>query len=783
MLDLPYDWRPGDGATIDDQTYVLDRQDSDGLYRIRRSGTERLFRVPCPKTGLPVLPDATALLALQAEGRFDPLPTPLDDPNAARRRAIERDVRDASAADPRWIIRHAFLTAYDAAPCSLSIRELAASWTALLKSDETIRSLAMRHPRARRRHGRAVAPWMPSDKTLRDWIAHRGAPLDRRAGDCVSDSGRVERVRKLDHPVEIVSHWVAIAHSSRQNVRAVWRRYRAELKRIDRGEPTGRLDEQDRPIHYPRPAKSCVPLGYTSFWRRVMKTRGRDAAEAKRGREAAEKEYGGGGTLERATGVARLGKIDDSPAPSLAKIEIGGSWWVGRPTVSLLHCAYGKGWWGLDLSWEPASSSTVLRTIADASRPKRVPRDMAGKHEDLSLFCARFDRLAMDNLSAHHGRHVTDALREIGTDTDLTGAGRPRDKADTESEIGKLLRMTFSNLPNAVDPIPLRRHIGSDPPIRDIPTLAQMRVVLLRALALHNASPHKGLADRSPLSVLRQTLEQRRLPIIRPMARFLRSIGMVDYDVTLRASGIERFRCLRYVQRPGTPSLYERLRHLERPSNRTVTASVKVKVKYDAGDIGTIHVWDPVSREYATFHCDRPRYATRLPLYLHEQILACIKEDELSTVSEDDLLEWMARLFDEQSAITQAASEEERRRAARLSETAPFKRMRGQLVHVRDEDDGCDDPPSIDEMSHLSDHELACETSVDSTIDPPRGGNGGRGASSKRRGGSVSSGGDVPPPPPRPAPKRRTPAPDPSTSSARRIRPRSPSNDITWRSE
>lgn len=782
MLDLPYDWRPGDGAIIDERSHVFDRQDSDGLYRIRRSGTERLFRVPCPETGLPVLPDAAALLALQAEGRFDPLPTPLDDPDAARRRAIERDVRDASAADPRWIIRHAFLTAYDAAPCSLSKFELAAFWTALLNADETFRTLCLRHPRARRRNGRVRAPWMPSDKTLRDWIAHRGEAHDRRAGDCVSDSGRVERVRRLDHPVEIVSHWLAIAHSSRQKVRAVWRRYKAELKRIDRGEATGRLDEQGRPIRFPRPAEPHTPLGYTSFWRRVMKTRGREAAEAKRGREAAEKEYGGGGTMERATGVARLGKIDDSPAPSLAKVEIGGSWWVGRPTATLLHCAYGKGWWGLDLSWEPASSSTVLRTVADASRPKRVPRDMAATHGEFALFCAKFDRLAMDNLAPHHGRHVTDALREIGTDTDLTGAGRPRDKADTESEIGKLLQAAFSNLPNGVDPIPLRRHVDSDPPIQDIPTLARMRVVLLRAMAVHNASPHKGLAHRSPLALLRQTLEQRRLPIIRPMARFLRSIGMVEYEVTLRASGIELFVCLRYVQKPGTPSLYDRLRHLERPSNRKVKASVKVKIKYDAGDIGTIHVWDPVSREYVTFHCDRPRYARGLPKYLHEQILACIKENELSIVSEDDLLEWMARLFDEQSAITKAASEDVGRRAARLSETEPFKRMRGQLVHVRDEDDGCDDPLSIDELSHLSDHELACETSVDATVDPPRGGNGTRITPSKHRDARVA-GGNRAPPPPKPPAGPRAPAAKQPASAGNRIRPRSPSNEITWRSE
>lgn len=90
---------------------------------------------------------------------------------------------------------------------------------------------------------------------------------------------------------------------------------------------------------------------------------------------------------------------------------------------------------------------------------------------------------------------------------------------------------------------------------------------------------------RSPLSFYLQKLNERKVNIIKDLAKFRRAIGCVQYDVDLRASGIEVFNGLRYVQPPKTPSLFGRLCHRRSPSKKTKVVSVPVKFKYDPGNI------------------------------------------------------------------------------------------------------------------------------------------------------------------------------------------------------
>ncbi|GAA0460176.1 hypothetical protein [Sphingomonas molluscorum] len=335
---------------------------------------------------------------------------------------------------------------------------------------------------------------------------------------------------------------------------------------------------------------------------------------------------------------------------------------------------------------DPPSSATVLRTLADASTPKHVPADMS-KHAQLAMMVVKPDRLVGDNLSAYHGRHVEDSARELSIDVDFTGAERPRDKSDMERLIGVILDLGFKGVAAAVDPIALRRHTKNDPPADQLPTLADLRPILDRAVAVLNVSPTDALMGRSPLSFYLQKLNERKVNIIKDLAKFRRAIGCVEYDVELRASGIEIFKGLRYVQKPRAASLFDKLRHRERPSKKTKVASVPVKVKYDPGDLGRIHVWDPVDKVYVTFECDAPEYADRLPKWVHDLILADIAEDELAFCSPETLVEYRARLFERQSDITQAAGEDERRRAARLTDTAIFQRLMGEIVEVLDENE------------------------------------------------------------------------------------------------
>ena len=770
-IELPISVEPGDRFDIDDLAHVLARIDPDGEFVFRRLGTQKTFKVPNQKTGMPEHPMAAKVLELWADGRLVPVPPELDSEAAAARRRVELQVADARALDPGSDLRVEFGRRYDDDKRNLSDGALTKFYCEQLQ-DPDFHRLACAAPKARRR-GRKVFPWKPCGRTLRTWINDRGKVGDRQQRDGVSDSGRVKRTKKVRHPKDILEHWLSRACANRRDVWKNHESYRAELGRVSRGEPTGRFDEDGEPIVFPRPKNPYKGVSYWTFLRMTRKLRGPDATRAKHGDHATEMDYGGGGRMTKATHVGAICKIDDTPVPILCKVEIAGLVWVGTPTLTVLKDLACNGIFGTDLSWDTPSSATVLRTVADASTPKRIPADMA-EHAQAAMMIVKPDRLEMDNLSGHHSRHVEDSLREINVDADFVGAERPRDKSDMERMVGNVLDLGFKGLPASVDPIALRRHTKNDPPADQLPTLAEVRRLLPRAVAVFNITPTDALKGRSPLSFYLQKLNERKVNIIKDLPKFRRAIGCVEYDVELRASGIEAFSGLRYIQRPRAPSLFDKLRHRERPSKRTKVASVPIKLKYDPDDIGRVHVWDPVDKAYVTFECDEPEYADGLPKWAHELIMSDIAKEELAFCSAETLVEYRARLFERQSEITQAAGEDERRRAARLAETPIFRRLMGEIAEVLDEEDHLE-APSIASDPRYADNEFSSETSLDATIPTPRTANGSRGAAAA-------------------APPRRSPARSSSSEkrdrrdaprgngASRPPRPKSSSNlNIGWR--
>lgn len=725
VVELPFSAEPGQRFDIDSLAHVLARIDPDGEFVFRRLGEQRTFKVANPQTGLPEHPRAEKVLELMADGRIELITNDPASEAAAVRRRTELQIAEARELDPTSDLRVAFDCRYDDDKCNLSDAAIVRFYRQQLE-DPDFHRLACAAPKAKRR-GRKVAPWIPCGRTLRTWIVDRGEDGDRRQVDGVSNSGRVPRKRKIRHPKAILEHWLSRASVNKRDVKKNHESYEAELGRVSRGEPTGRVDQHGEPVTFPKPVKPYKGISYWTFLRMKRAVRGRDATVGRHGSHAGEADFGGGGRMERATHVGAICKIDDTPVPILCKVVAAGLVWVGTPTLTVMGDVACHGIIGTDLSWDPASSATVLRTVADASTPKRVPADMAS-HPQLAMMLVKPDRLVMDNLTGHHSRHVEDSLREVHIDADFTGAERPRDKADVERLVGLLLDLGFKGLPASVGPIALRRHTKNDPPADQLPTLAEVRRLLPRAVATFNISPSDALMNRSPVSFYVQMLNERKVNVIKDLAKFRRAIGCVEYGAELRASGIEIFNGLRYVQPPRTPSLFDRLRHRERPSKRTVVAAVSVKVKYDPGDIGRINVWDPVEKRYVEFECDAPEYADGLPKWVHELIIADIAEHERAFCPAATLVEYRARLFERQSDITQAAGEDERRRAARLADTPIFRRLMGEIVEAFDEDEWLDADTSFDDR--YADNELSSETSLDATTPTPRSAPRGRGAAS-----------------------------------------------------
>lgn len=333
------------------------------------------------------------------------------------------------------------------------------------------------------------------------------------------------------------------------------------------------------------------------------------------------------------------------------------------------------------------------------------------------------DGMTYDNLAAHHGRTVVDSLKETGTDAHFTGKGMATHKAAMERSVGTVLDMAFKGLPCSVDPIPLRRWHKGDPSPDLLPTLGRLRTLLTRAICTLHLDRSSGINGRIPLQCFLKATASRKVNIIHDHDQFVRAIGVVEYDVSMTAHGIEMFdgyKRLRYTDPVDGAALFERIRGSQRPSKRGGD-SVPVKVKYNPDNLLWLHVWDPVEKRYVDLKCDRPDYARDLPKWMHDMIIASIGEEALAFITEEVLLEFQKRLFDQQANITQAAEERERRTAAKVTDSPIFRRVTGQIVQVEDEDPyGTVQAPNIRTFDHVVGTDLSSVTSIDAEQPTPR---------------------------------------------------------------
>lgn len=782
-VELPFAFNPGDLADIDHVGHVLERIDPDGVFTIRRLGSQRMFEVT-DRDGFRRKPIADDVLRLMADDRIILRDPELEDPTARQRRKAQYDRADARAADALCDIRVGFGERYDQHPCNLSDKALQAFMREQY-DDPDFRAL----PGAYRTdsEGRLV-PHIRCGKTLRDWIQHRGRPGDRRLRDGVSRTGKVPRRIRIDHPEEIVAHWLAVQAGSKRDIKKDWERYAGELRRVSRGDPTGRVDGDREPIVFPKPKKKHEPLSYWAFRRLSRKTRSKAATKARYNGGAAEAEFGGSGVLDTPTHVGSHCTMDDTRVPALVKVVVDGDVWVGQPTWTHIFDPFANLIPGFDLSWDEASSATVLRTVAHASQPKSIPADLDADFPELKSVFYLPDRIKYDNLAAHHGESVVDALKDLGTETDFTGAGMASDKSEMERSIGTVLNLAIKGLPCSVDPIALRRWHKGDPSPDLLPTLERLRVLFTRAICTFQIADSSGIGGRAPLHMFLKATASRKVNVIRNHDQFVAAIGVVEYDVSLSAHGIELFGGngrLRYTDPIHGAGLFERIVGSQRPAKRGGD-SAPVKLKYHPDNLLVVHVWDPVEKRYVTLTCDRPDYARDLPKWMHEMIVASMGEDTRQFISEDTLLEFRKRLFDQQANITQAAEERERRNAGKVMDSAIFKRVMGNVVRVDDEDPyGMVDAPDIGTFDHVVGTELSSVTSLDAEQPTPR-----KPDSTTRANINADAASGVKTPrrrllrAPTSTQDRRDagrPAANPGSSTSRPERPRSPSNQaLKW---
>ncbi len=719
----------GDPAEIFGRPYIFERVDPDMIVTFRaQSGSGSGDFMVQDASGQVRKPTTTEVLALMENETLVWRDRPLDKETRRFARAQKQSASQAHAMDPKSEFRTAITRRFDANPWSMSEQGLIAFMSDAL-ADPEIAAMPM--------------AWPASPSTLRSWINDRGTAGCRKDRDGVSMRNRLPRVRKLEHPLEIVFYHAARATNVRGSVQMNHDNYVAELARINAGEALGRRlfdigsgSFTEQPARYDRPASPYSPIPYNRFWRLCHELQGERAYARKTTAQAAYQKYGGGGLGDLPTHVGALCWIDSTPVNKPFFVDDVTGIPIGEATITLMEEHASKGVPGWDLCPGACTSSAILRTVLKANQVKRVPDHLLAVDPNLPYLRLRPDKIRFDNSTEAHGRTVEQNLADAYIGTEFVGSEMPRDKNVMERVIGTFLELLANHQEDASYDVARMRLYGFDPDEKGhvLCSIQTGRRLLDLAVMTYNVTRNRGLDRRQPALIWKQKLGTRKLNVLKDVDEFVDGIGIVD-KATISSAGLEKFN-RRYTA--GALQMRRIVQDFERARRAPVgdiafqprknrddrkRSTFQVRIRYDEDDIGVIKVWNPHAAggaKWERFGCTDPT-AFGMPLWLHQRCLELARREALDYLTPEGQAVVRARLFEEIANVDSRSAERERQSLAKALADPHLRKVMSGYVEVVDEAVASyDEPEPGPEESEPTEHGLSVGRRKDADIDTPR---------------------------------------------------------------
>lgn len=642
--------------------------------------------------GFPIWPTPIDVLNLMADKRLLLRSNPLADPTRRRARRAEPTRTEAAEAkcktkgkthlsrDPWYHFREMTLKAWDdheIERCSLTRAGIRAWYADNFDVEELIA-----------RFGR-----LPSDKCFRNWIQTRGTEGDRRPADCASYKSIGPRRRKIDTVVlQIIKLWVNRFHAKdRQSVNAYWKKAGRDVDRYVRGDKLEIL-EFERALEVPSNPDKVKMCTRRIFMQEVERARGGKALSIAFNMQARKQRFGGGGVAQEPVRFLQYVQLDDTPFPMVFVIDAVRGFPVGVPTVTIAIDIFTRVILGWDITFEPPSYASYMRTMLHTALPKRVPKEL-----DCDPILARalmetcgviVGHAVVDNAKALTGLSAQDAGSDVGHGLRWAGVHEPTHKPHVESCIGKLEDLIRDELPAGTWDIPLMREFGYDPSKQAIVTIERFREIFAIIVARYNTSEHSGLLGRFPIDVWIEQRAQHGLDMVRDVDHLRRAIGQL-VEVEFRGEGavIEGLRYGSDGSDDRWPVTNEKLL-FNLGMARGVAADTKkrtfhkVKFKFDPDDMSVAWIFDEFLGEYVEIPCAMRRYAENLPLWLHRRLKAYASEKRMKFETEHDMLKVHTAYGQAMRRVLPDAFIAERRAAGKLADSSQGRAYLGDAIKL-----------------------------------------------------------------------------------------------------
>jgi putative transposase len=654
-------------------------------------GENWILEIP-DENGFPVWPTVMDVLNLMADGHLFLRADPLADPIRRRARRAEPTRSEVAnvkckskgktdqSRDPWYYLREMTLSNWDDPEierCPLTQAGIDGWYAENFDRDELIGSF-----------GR-----LPSDTTFRKWIHTRGTENDRRPADCASYKSIGIRRRKIDPVVlQIVKLWVIRFHAKdRKSVNSVWNKAKKDVERYIRGDKLDIL-EFERALEIPKNPDKVKMCTRRIFGMEIEKARGGKALSIAFNMQARKQRHGGGGVAQEPVRFLQYVQLDDTPFPMVFVIDAIRGVPVGIPTVTIAIDIFTRVIIGWDITFEPPSYASYMRTILHTALPKRMPEELECDPElarALMETCGVIvGHIVVDNASALTGRSAQDASSDVGHGIRWAGVHEPTHKPHVESCIGKLSDLIRDELPAGTWDIPLMREFGYDPSKQAIVTIDRFRDAFAIVVARYNTSKHGGILDRFPIELWIEQRAQHGLDMVRDVDHLRRAIGqVVEADFRGEGAMIEGLRYGSDGSDDRYPVTNEDLLYnlgMARgvASDTKKRTFPKVKFKYDPNDMSVAWMFDEHLGEYVDIPCAMRRYSENLPLWLHRRLKDYASEKRLKFETEHDMIDVHTAYSQAMRRVIPDAFVAERRAAGRLADSSQGRAYLGDAIKL-----------------------------------------------------------------------------------------------------
>jgi putative transposase len=537
-------------------------------------------------------------------------------------------------------------------------------------------------------------------RTIRYWRRTRGRPGARRAGQMVSMRGRAPRAsRSGDVPSEI--EWKhALEHQrTAAKPRDTYAAYVAEMQAVNEGR---------HPV-YARPDKPYRRVSKETMRRRCNALECSATVRSKKGEQAVEQDWSGGGRSLVADFAMHMVIIDHSRLDVFA-VDDEFELVLGRAWLTVAICVKTRAIVAYLITFIDPCVWTVGEILRRMALPKRPPDEYARRYPILVNLRGKPTEIIVDNAVEFRSHTLEAAARSAGFNVRFCPIKRPRYRAVCERAIGTINRMICEMLPGRTLPIAEARRLSYDAEEHACILMHELEAVANHVVAEYNTSPHADLGERQPALVFEKDANRYGINNFADLDAFRIDTMAVQQDAQLTPSGIKAFGSLRYHDIRAVRELLDDLVPLEARRKRRDDATATVDFRYDPMDIRHIHVWNRKTRKYVRLTCSDERYSDGMPIWFHDQIRKAAKAEGAAFNTEEERCAARARRIQAIKDINPEDKIRARKAVADLYEVPRLRQITGNIVHLHAEHS---EPVTLD---NFLGNDRAAPTSLDHEI-------------------------------------------------------------------